>query len=121
MLVYNPRPLNARDCRNLPKVDLKRWRRSKPDRFTRLLVAPSLVGLQPPFLPHLKALLTFLGPTQQLLNLDRSESLRVLMLRSAGTGVLMSSGGLMLAILLDLPPGPLIGVLCVLLLFWPHN
>ena len=56
-----------------------------------------------------------------MVNLDRSESLRVLMLRSAGTGVLMSSGGLMLAILLDLPPGPLIGVLCVLLLFWPHN
>ncbi|MED5164813.1 MAG: metal ABC transporter permease [Cyanobacteriota bacterium] len=54
-----------------------------------------------------------------LVNLDRSESLRVLMLRSAGTGVLLSSGGLMLAILLDLPPGPLIGVLClVLLLFW---
>jgi len=39
-----------------------------------------------------------------------------LMLRASATGLVLTSGGIGLAILLDLPPGPLIGVLCVLLL-----
>ena len=34
----------------------------------------------------------------------------------AGTGLLLCGGGMMLAILWDLPPGPLIGVLCMALL-----
>ncbi|MFL0781540.1 MAG: metal ABC transporter permease [Prochlorococcus sp.] len=51
-----------------------------------------------------------------LIHLERSTSLRSLMLRSAGTGLLLSGGGVLLAIALDLPPGPLIGVLCMVLL-----
>ena len=53
-----------------------------------------------------------------LVHVDRCLSLRGLMLRSAGTGLLLCGGGMMLAVAADLPPGPLIGVLCVgLLLF----
>lgn len=48
-----------------------------------------------------------------LLHVEQSSSLRELMLRSAGTGLLLSAGGMGMAIALDLPPGPLIGVLCV--------
>ena len=51
-----------------------------------------------------------------LMHLEQSSSLKTLMLRASGTGLALSSGGIGLAILLDLPPGPLIGVLCVLLL-----
>ena len=53
-----------------------------------------------------------------LVHVDNSLSLRNLMLRSAGTGLLLCGGGMLLALLADLPPGALIGVLCVgLLLF----
>jgi len=51
-----------------------------------------------------------------LLHVEQSSSLKQLMLRGAGTGFVLSSGGLGMAIALDLPPGPLIGVLCVLAL-----
>ena len=51
-----------------------------------------------------------------LMHVERVVSLRSLMLRAAGTGLLLSSGGLLLAMGLDLPPGPLIGVLCLGLL-----
>ena len=51
-----------------------------------------------------------------LVHVERSTSLRSLMLKSAGTGLLLCGGGMMLAVLLDLPPGPLIGVLCMGLL-----
>ena len=51
-----------------------------------------------------------------LVHVERSTSLRSLMLKSAGTGLLLCGGGMMLAILWDLPPGPLIGVLCMALL-----
>ena len=51
-----------------------------------------------------------------LVHVERSTSLRSLMLKSAGTGLLLCSGGMMLSILWDLPPGPLIGVLCMALL-----
>ena len=48
-----------------------------------------------------------------LLHVEQSSSLRELMLRSAGTGLVLSAGGMGMAIALDLPPGPLIGVLSV--------
>ena len=51
-----------------------------------------------------------------LMHVERSLSLRDLMLRSAGTGLLLCGGGMMLAVAGDLPPGPLIGVLCVTML-----
>jgi len=51
-----------------------------------------------------------------LIHLEQSASLKALMLRASATGLALTSGGIGLAILLDLPPGPLIGVLCVLLL-----
>ena len=51
-----------------------------------------------------------------LVHVERSTSLRSLMLKSAGTGLLLCGGGMMLAVLWDLPPGPLIGVLCMGLL-----
>tara|TARA_B100002051_G_C16743907_1_gene646186 strand:+ start:2197 stop:2973 length:777 start_codon:yes stop_codon:yes gene_type:complete len=53
-----------------------------------------------------------------LIHIERSTSLLNLMLRSAGTGLLLCGGGMMLAVLGDLPPGPLIGVMCVLLLLF---
>ena len=52
-----------------------------------------------------------------LVHVERSTSLRNLILNSSGTGLLLCGGGMMLAVLLDLPPGPLIGVLCMVLLF----
>ena len=54
-----------------------------------------------------------------LIHVERSNSLRILMFRSAGTGLVLCSGGMLLAVLLDLPPGPLIGVLCVVSLAFP--
>ena len=51
-----------------------------------------------------------------LVHVERSLSLRDLILRSAGTGLLLCGGGMMLAVAGDLPPGPLIGVLCVTML-----
>ena len=51
-----------------------------------------------------------------LVHVERSLSLRQLMLRSAFTGVLLCCGGMAVAIWADLPPGPIIGVLCMLLL-----
>ena len=51
-----------------------------------------------------------------LIHIDRSESLKSLVLRSAATGFFLNLIGMLLAVLFDLPPGPLIGVLCVFLL-----
>ena len=51
-----------------------------------------------------------------LMHVERVVNLRSLILSSAGTGLVLTGGGLLLALGLDLPPGPLIGVLCVLLL-----
>ncbi len=51
-----------------------------------------------------------------LMHVERVVSLRSLIIRSAATGLVLTGGGLLLALGLDLPPGPLIGVLCVLLL-----
>ena len=52
-----------------------------------------------------------------LMHVERSLSLRDLIVRSAGTGLILCGGGMMLAVAGDLPPGPLIGVLCVTMLF----
>ena len=51
-----------------------------------------------------------------LVHVERCRSLKELIWRSAGTGLLLCGGGMMLAIAVDLPPGPLIGTLCVALL-----
>lgn len=51
-----------------------------------------------------------------LIHLDQSKSLKGVMLRSAVTGVILCSGGMLLALISDLPPGPLIGVLCMAIL-----
>ncbi len=48
--------------------------------------------------------------------LAQSRSLRAAMMQSAVVGLALSGGGFLLALLFDLPPGPLIGVCCVLLL-----
>ena len=52
-----------------------------------------------------------------LMHVERSRSLRELIWRSASTGLLLCGGGMMLAMAIDLPPGPLIGTLCLALLF----
>ena len=52
-----------------------------------------------------------------LMHVERSLSLRDLIFRSAGTGLILCGGGMMLAVAGDLPPGALIGVLCVTMLF----
>jgi zinc/manganese transport system permease protein len=51
-----------------------------------------------------------------LMHIENSRSLRQLILKSSTTGLALTSGGMMLAIAVDLPPGPLIGSLCVLML-----
>lgn len=51
-----------------------------------------------------------------LVHADSSVSLKNLILRSAGTGLVLCGSGMAIAIVADLPPGPLIGVLCVLIL-----
>ena len=51
-----------------------------------------------------------------LMHVERSRSLRELIWRSAGTGLLLCGGGMMLSIAIDLPPGPLIGTMCLGLL-----
>ena len=51
-----------------------------------------------------------------LVHIEASSSLRSLMLRSAATGLLLCGSGMTIAMVADLPPGPLIGVLCVVLL-----
>ena len=48
--------------------------------------------------------------------LQRVASLRAAMVRSSGVGVVLSASGFGLALVLNLPPGPLIGVACLLLL-----
>ena len=51
-----------------------------------------------------------------LIHLDNSNTLRQLMVRSSASGLLLCGGGIGLSIAADLPPGPLIGVLCVITL-----
>ena len=56
-----------------------------------------------------------------LLTLRGAPSLRVAMVRGAALGMVVSGGGFLLALPLNLPPGPLIGVLCIVLLFPPFR
>ena len=51
-----------------------------------------------------------------LMHIERSTSLKQLILRSAVTGLVLTSGGMMLSIAVDLPPGPVIGSLCMITL-----
>lgn len=51
-----------------------------------------------------------------LMHIERSKSLKQLILKSAATGLALTSGGMMLAIAVDLPPGPVIGSLCMVAL-----
>ena len=51
-----------------------------------------------------------------LIHVERSKSLGMLMIQSAGTGLILCSAGMLIAVVMDLPPGPLIGVLCVIIL-----
>ena len=51
-----------------------------------------------------------------LMHIERSTSLKQLILRSAVTGLVLTSGGMILSIAVDLPPGPVIGRLCMITL-----
>ena len=51
-----------------------------------------------------------------LMHIEKSKSLKQLILKSAATGLALTSGGMMLAIAVDLPPGPVIGSLCMVAL-----
>ena len=51
-----------------------------------------------------------------LMHIERSTSLKQLILRSAVTGLFLTSGGMILSIAADLPPGPVIGSLCMITL-----
>ena len=51
-----------------------------------------------------------------LMHIERSTSLKQLILKSAATGLALTSGGMMIAIAVDLPPGPVIGSLCMITL-----
>ena len=48
-----------------------------------------------------------------LMHIERSTSLKQLITKSAATGLALSSGGMLLSIAVDLPPGPVIGSLCM--------
>ena len=56
-----------------------------------------------------------------LMHIDKSTSLKQLILKSSATGLALTSGGMMLAIAVDLPPGPVIGSLCMTMLFLSKN
>ena len=51
-----------------------------------------------------------------LMHIERSTSLKQLILKSAATGLALTSGGMMIAIAVDLPPGPVGGSLCMITL-----
>ena len=51
-----------------------------------------------------------------LMHIEKSTSLKQLIVKSAATGLALTSGGMMLAIAVDLPPGPVIGSLCMVAL-----
>ena len=50
----------------------------------------------------------------------RVSSLRAAMLQSSLVGLALSAVGFLIAIVLNLPPGPLIGVVCMVLLCIPR-
>ena len=51
-----------------------------------------------------------------LMHIERSTSLKQLILKSAATGLALTTGGMMISIAVDLPPGPVIGSLCMITL-----
>jgi zinc/manganese transport system permease protein len=51
-----------------------------------------------------------------LMHIEQSRSLKQLIIKSASTGLALTSGGMVLAIAVDLPPGPVIGSLCMIAL-----
>ena len=51
-----------------------------------------------------------------LMHIERSTSLKQLIIKSSATGLALTSGGMMLSIAVDLPPGPVIGSLCMITL-----
>ena len=51
-----------------------------------------------------------------LMHIERSTSLKQLIIKSSATGLALTSGGMMLSIAVDLPPGPVIGSLCMIAL-----
>ena len=51
-----------------------------------------------------------------LMHVERSTSLKQLIIKSSATGLALTSGGMMLSIAVDLPPGPVIGSLCMIAL-----
>ena len=51
-----------------------------------------------------------------LMHIERSTSLRQLILKAGATGLALTSGGMILSIAVDLPPGPVIGSLCMITL-----
>jgi zinc/manganese transport system permease protein len=51
-----------------------------------------------------------------LMHIEKSTSLKQLIIKSSATGLALTSGGMMLAIAVDLPPGPAIGSLCMIAL-----
>ena len=51
-----------------------------------------------------------------LMHIEKSTSLKQLIIKSSATGLALTSGGMMLAIAVDLPPGPVIGSLCMIAL-----
>ncbi len=56
-----------------------------------------------------------------LLGLNQATSLNIAMIRSAGFGVFISFVGFLLAIVFNLSPGPLIGVLCLFSLLFVRS
>ena len=56
-----------------------------------------------------------------VLGLQQASSLSGAMTRAAVIGSSCSLGGFGMALLLDLPPGPVIGLLCLLLLWLPKS
>ena len=48
-----------------------------------------------------------------LMHIERSTSLKQLIIKSAATGLVLTSGGMLLSVAIDLPPGPVIGSLCM--------
>lgn len=51
-----------------------------------------------------------------LMHIEKSTSLKQLIIKSSATGLALTSGGMILAIAVDLPPGPVIGSLCMIAL-----
>ena len=56
-----------------------------------------------------------------LMHIERSTSLKQLITKSSATGLALTSGGMMLSIAVDLPPGPVIGSLCLLTVMLKRN